>query len=387
MTDKYLLCLGYRKGFVDAAKCLNLRIVFIVEKLKSGLSEFPTVLVSDLSRIDEVVRAAYSLSLDFCGVVTGHEQAVLSATVLRGVFALPGDESFARGTRFRDKVVQKSSLPPEIPKADFGYVSVLSSGYDQLSARFGDEFVVKPVDGHGSINTRKIRSADSLNDFLQSVEGVSDVKIMAETFVPGNELHVDGIVMDRTVSWCATSRYLGNLMNWSEGCLGGDIVLGGHCPDLEIAASQLAERVLNALDAPDGVFHLELFERPDGQLWFGEVACRLAGGLTPEVLYKTYGVNLYEAAIRLALGMEVGVKESRFEPRDVAGYVFLPWSLDVSEESLRSVAEFEELYYPELNDGRLRSYNHWGHAVASAPNPDELEKVFRQLHSKCVAES
>lgn len=385
--NKYLLVLGFREGFIDAAEKLNLQVAFVVEKLKSGLEEYPYIKVSNLSNYDEVYRAAQSMGLEFCGVVTGHEQAVISATLLRKELSLPGPSDFSQVVRCRDKFVQKSSLSSNIAKASCKYINTSLPDYSNIFAEFGPGFIVKPSAAHGSQGTTRIHNETEWNDFVKNTCIDSDVNYMVESFIEGKELHVDGIVSKGNIIWSATTRYLGNLMNWSKGGLAGDIVLGGRIPHLENAAENLSKKILAELEIPDGVFHLELFEKSNGDLVFGEVACRLAGTLIPEILYRTYGINLYSAAIHAALGMEFPLDSIYEDISEVFGYVFLPYRDKVTADKLSNIAPLFEISYPLKDEGRKGSYAHWGHAIGSANTPAELENKFLALSNYCAVSS
>src|SRR5262249_17286420 len=67
--------------------------------------------------------------------------------------------------------------------------------------------------------------------------------------------------------------------------------------------AELSARVLTALGASDGVYHLELFRRDDtGELVFLEVGPRPAGALVPEMYLAAYGLNLHDAVFAIQLG-------------------------------------------------------------------------------------
>lgn len=301
-----LVCLGYRKGFVEAARQRGLALHFIVEKMKSGLSGLSCTKVADLADTEEVLRAALAaVGTGITGVVTGHEQALFTAAALRSALKLPGDTHLLRCLRFRDKQIQKQSLSAAVPRARCTYLPRENPSFarlaEQLDAK-GRPVVVKPADGHGAQATRLVSGQTELDAYVSQFPVRSDVQTVAECFVEGEEIHVDGIWSRGEPRWLSVSTYLGPLMGWHEGAAIGDAPLGGAEPELDARARRFATQVLTELDAPDTVFHLEAFVRPDGELVLGEVAARMVGALTAEVLELTYGIDLYGAAVDLALG-------------------------------------------------------------------------------------
>ncbi|MCX4789026.1 ATP-grasp domain-containing protein [Streptomyces sp. NBC_01221] len=380
-----LVCLGYRKGFVEAARQRGLALHFIVEKMKSGLSGLSCTKVADLADTEEVLRAALAaVGTGITGVVTGHEQALFTAAALRSALKLPGDTHLLRCLRFRDKQIQKQSLSAAVPRARCTYLPRENPSFarlaEQLDAK-GRPVVVKPADGHGAQATRLVSGQTELDAYVSQFPVRSDVQTVAECFVEGEEIHVDGIWSRGEPRWLSVSTYLGPLMGWHEGAAIGDAPLGGAEPELDARARRFATQVLTELDAPDTVFHLEAFVRPDGELVLGEVAARMVGALTAEVLELTYGIDLYGAAVDLALGRTPALPAEPAGPADLFGFVYLTRSPDheLSEASFRKRFDLIELDYPAVDEGRRGSYGRWGHAIASAPTHQQLVDELRAI--------
>lgn len=377
-----VVCLGYRKGFADAARLKGLPVHFVTEKHKPGLRNHSSTRVRDLSDAQEVLRAVLAGVGDgISAVVTGHEQALFPATVLRSVFGLPGDTDLRTCLRFRDKQLQKSALPSTVARARCSYLPHPVPPFAELAQRLGPRIVVKPADGHGSQRTRLVTCQSELDAYVDLLPGRSDVQTVAESFTEGFEIHVDGVWKDGRAPWLAVSKYLGPLMGWAGGDAVGDVPLGREEHALGERAGRFAMEVLEALGAPDAVFHLEAFVRPDGELALGEVAARMAGAMTPEILRLTHGVDLYEAALDLALGAEPELPPQGAGPERIHGFVYLTRTVErpLTEEDFSSRFHLEDVDYPPEADGRTGSYGRWGHAVVGGPTHEDVVRTLRGI--------
>lgn len=376
-----VVCLGYREGFARAAERRGLPVHFVVEKDKTALRSHRFTKVSDLAATEEILRAVLrDVDDKVTAVVTGHEQALFSVAALRGVFGTPGDADLRTAVRFRDKWLQKASLPSSVSRAGCEYLPRDAPRYDELAARLGPRLVVKPADGHGSQRTELVRDQAALDTYRERNPTVSDVQTVVESFVEGYEIHVDGVWLEGRLLWGTVSKYLGPLMNWTEGAPVGDCPLGDAAPELQSAAIDLTVETLGALRAPDTVFHLEAFVDGAGKLHLGEVAARMVGALTPEILLFTFGVDLYDVALDLALGVTPQVPATGPAPEALYGFVYLARDprVPLTEQGFRDRFDLVECEYPAESEGRVGSYGRWGHAVVTAPTH---EKVVQALNA------
>ncbi|HEX4788911.1 MAG TPA: ATP-grasp domain-containing protein [Actinospica sp.] len=270
--------------------------------------EFPRgdlVVVPDPDRIEDILfglaRSGFRLG-DFESVQSLRESTVVNASVLgaiRGVHAEPGLDA---AVALRDKHVQKAAIRAAgIRTAD----SRVVERFELLRADPPEfPFVVKPIAGSGTKATFAVRSQPELDQAAKAVGEVGDVgPWLVEEFIEGVELHVDGIVRDRKLHFCAVSRYLQNVIEIKDGGVVGSVAL--TAPEeaaLCARVRDLAARALTALGLREGVFHLEVFDRGT-ELVFGECAGRIGGGMIKDCVQRAYGVDLLEEWARSVLGL------------------------------------------------------------------------------------
>ncbi|MBO0514810.1 hypothetical protein J0695_23875, partial [Streptomyces beijiangensis] len=129
-------------------------------------------------------------------------------------------------------------------------------------------------------------------------------QLIAEEFIAGRELHVDALWHGKEPLFLIVSAYYEPRLSLLEGKVpdepgvpldGSYIIPREQNPDLYEKVLHLHRVVNGALGVERAVTHLELFERPDGQLVFSEIATRLGGGWIGPLLSEYLGYNVQRA--------------------------------------------------------------------------------------------
>ena len=375
-----IVVLGFREGLVEAAADFG-DVLVIADHQKPALGEYPHLIVDDVASINAVTEALQRMkSLVIDAVVTAHEQGVLTCHALRERFQLPAGVGRATASRFRDKKIQKDALAISTPRARCEKVDISLSEYSDISALLGEKFVLKPVDGFGSVSTRIISSPEDFSMFRSEFGGPDSPRFLAESFVEGEEWHVDGVWHAGSFTWSAVSTYTNSPIAWVNGlAIGGAPLAGAYEPE-ERFATEFVANALRQLETPDAVVHVEIFRHPDGRFIFSEAAIRVAGALVPEVLELTFGQNLYRAEVELALGLTPKVT-ARASPTGVFGYTYLLRT----DHSAKNEAELFEMYdvvsgeYPPAAQGRIGAYGRWGFAILRGDSHWHVMRGLREL--------
>lgn len=376
-----VVVLGYRKGIDASLRRRGLRPFFVVERYKEGLAGQDYRVVTNLEDAQEVLRVLLAAELGaVCAVMTDREEGVFSTAVLRRHLGLsPVDP--ARLLLFRDKFLQKAALPDGVARASCVYVTA-DRDYPRLSTELGPVFVVKPANGSGAHATSVIRSANDFDTYLARNPRGTEHALVAESFVDGVEFHIDGVWRAGVLEWSSVCRFLDPPMVWqTDGILAEQVLARRSEPELFAQAEQMAELALNALGAPDCVFHMEAFE-VEGGVVFGECAARLPGALIPEIVGLTHGIDLYDVQVALALDEKPALPLlPTNEPEVCFGYVYLRKypSAPRNADAFRARFDPVELTYdgdPEAPEG---IYGNVGHMIVCNRDPVALRRTLSDV--------
>jgi biotin carboxylase len=230
------------------------------------------------------------------------EDDVLRAARVRDRFDLPGPRT-ADVLPWRDKYSMKRRVSAAgVATAEFA-VPADAADAQAFAERNGYPVVVKPRLGFASHGVTVARDASRLTELAQ-VWDTDDV--LLESFVPGEVYHVDGFAQDGKVLHVSVSRYLNGCLAFQDGKPLGSVQLDRDDESWP-AFAELAEQVVKAMPELDFCpYHLEVFRRPDGELVFCEIACRLGGAHIMESFTHATGVNPARLWIRHQVGLQDG---------------------------------------------------------------------------------
>ncbi|NEA67400.1 hypothetical protein [Streptomyces sp. SID12488] len=257
------------------------------------------------SAFDQIAAHADKFAAEFgapAAVVGLTEESVLPAARLREHLGLAGMRPDT-ARLLRDKVGMKEA----VRAAGVDTPHFLPVGPDttageaaRIAALMPGGVVLKPRSQAAAMGV------EVFTDPARFVDRVRDGGLAAghqvEEFVSGDLCHVDGLVRGGRVLFIGAATYLAPPY---DVVTEGGLPLGSVSvddPALLAAMEELTTRVLDAVGLADGVFHLELFVRPDGRLTFLEVAGRPGGGGIADHIHYAYGVDLAEEALRVCLG-------------------------------------------------------------------------------------
>ena len=229
------------------------------------------------------------------------EDDVLRCARVRDTFGIRGLR-YAEAITWRDKHLMKRLVRGKVPVPEF----TVPAGADaaaRFAAAVGYPVVVKPRTSFGSHGVT-LAADDRQLAALAARWDPGDV--LLEAFVPGGMLHIDGFTADGECLFAQPSRYVNGCLSFHEGQPLGSVQLDPGSDDFTRAVA-FAREVLAAMP-PVGFcpFHLEAFQRPDGELVFCEIACRLGGAHIMESLTYATGVNPAALWIRHQAGLADG---------------------------------------------------------------------------------
>jgi biotin carboxylase len=256
------------------------------------------------------------------------EQALVTASIIARIVdarGLPLETAIS----LRDKYLQKSAVRQAgVLVAD---CSVLEDVGELEECEI--PLVIKPIAGGGSRLTALIRNQRDRRRFLSEVPQSERGPWLVEQVIDGAELHADGIVRSGVIVTMTVSRYLSNVIKVHEGALVGSVIEPrNEAAELYERALRLCSQSLAALRHHDGIFHLEMFEQPDGALIFSECAGRLGGGAILNVVRYQEGIDLAVEWAHSSLGLPATAEMSAVRRRDgTTGFCLLQTPVGVAK--------------------------------------------------------
>ncbi|MFD4986520.1 acetyl-CoA carboxylase biotin carboxylase subunit family protein [Streptomyces sp. NPDC058374] len=271
----------------------------------AAIHAFPNYTMNDavLKHLDKIVAKG-----NFRRIIAMSEADVMRASLLRERHGIPG-LTWDQALHMRDKYLMKQPLKElgiPVPRA-----RKVRNALDvvDFAAEVGYPIVLKPVCGAGSMHTYVIESEKELDDVLEDgyFSGFIVDKmpvLLAEEFIQGQQYRVDGFYADGKCQYITAARLIGTNLEFLSGRHFANALLD--------AGSELSEKITsfarNVLESalpfgPEGMFHMEVWQRPNGEIVFGEVGARLGGISIFEENRFGFEVDYKMAAVRALCGL------------------------------------------------------------------------------------
>lgn len=270
-------------------------------------------------------RAVAATAVD--GVLAVSELQVVPAALLAEEFAMRGP-GLRAATVSRNKLLQRELFRRHgVAQPDFHLVH--GPGEALRWARNRYPVVVKPLSGSGSANVCVVSDRAALTSCYTGPPGPS----LIEEFCAGSEYSLEGVVKAGRLRFGSVTAKVTTAPPYC-------VELEHHVPAaLPPAAADAvnawADGVVRVAGVRDAVVHLEFRLGPAGPVVM-ELAVRAAGDHIPELVDAALGVDLYDAALSLALGEELDVAVTR------AGAA-VAWFPSVPPGRLREVRGLDEV--------------------------------------------
>lgn len=155
----------------------------------------------------------------------------------------------------------------------------------KIEGEINEPIHVKPFDKAGTVGHRMIRDprdVDKIDD--------SEFPLLMESHLEGQEFSCEAFIHNRKVMFLNITEYVE---------LGHSNFIPAS-PSLEKWRPQITaeiEKLVDAFEIDYGIIHPEFFVKPNGTLYFGEVAARVPGGHIFELIEKAYGFSPFQAQV------------------------------------------------------------------------------------------
>jgi len=217
----------------------------------------------------------------------------------------------------RDKLAQRIALHQAhvlVPK--FTLLYDVPGKYEPMGLSL--PVVFKPAVNHGARGVIRVTDWDQLEGayhtaYVNSLDG----RVIAEEWVDGVQLSVEGLVQGGRVIWtAAVERNYARLEEFAPYVIedGGDApvdLIGSYKNDWKLGVYRSLQQAAEVLGLETGTIKGDLVW--DGErMWVIEVAVRLSGGrMCSHIIPGVWGVDFVGYAIRLALGETIDPDEIR----------------------------------------------------------------------------
>jgi biotin carboxylase len=268
-------------------------------ELRRYLSEY--LEVPSLFDEDDVVRRVHGWlrgrTVD--RVLANWEPLVITAARLRELFGIEGmSVDTVRG--FRDKQLMKERVAAaglRVPRS--GRARSIGEVREVLET-VGLPAIIKPISGAGSADTYRVGDARELERVLPLLQHVEEVSV--EEYITGEELTYDTVCIDGKPVYENVIQYVPSALEMRSQEWVSPIMLSVRDlaqPQIE-SGMALGRKVLPALGMTDGMTHMEWFRKPDGEVVFGEIACRPGGACVVDLMNYTGDIDLFREWARVA---------------------------------------------------------------------------------------
>jgi biotin carboxylase len=223
----------------------------------------------------------------------------------------------------RDKACMRDCLAAASVPQPLYRIVVRDADLSSAATEIGYPCVVKPVSRSGSqgvIRVNDAMQAEAAEARIRSILGDSPEPLLVESFVPGAEVAVEGLLVGGRLAVLAVFDKPDPL----DGPFFEETIYvtpSRQLPSILAAIEATAARAASALGLTEGPVHIELRVGAAGVVTVLELAARSIGGLCARALRFGAGVSLEEVIIRHALGLGLDglARESQ-----AAGVMMLP---------------------------------------------------------------
>ncbi len=387
------------EALLTAAAQLEADVVIGTNR-RQALQSLPGVTTMTLDFADQRASrqaiAALHAERPLAAILGPDEETTLLAAAAAAELGLPGNPPEAVATA-RDKLLFRRRLDASgIPGPR--YWSGGPADIERLANEVTYPCVIKPTflsASRGVIRadspTQLRRAVERIAALLDSLEardrGANKIhQLLVETYLPGIEVAVEGLLMNGTLHVLAVFDKPDPLDGpFFEETL---YVTPSRLPDRQRrAVVNATQAAVDALGLCHGPVHAEM-RLHDGQATLLELAPRSIGGRCGRVLRFGTGISLEELVLRAALGYEI---DDLGRERAAAGVMMIPipgaGTLRGVEGlgAARSIAGVEELTISILNGQPVvplpEGNQYLGFIFARAETPAAVESALRRAHA------
>jgi biotin carboxylase len=233
------------------------------------------------------------------------DSQIVAAAMIAEELGLPGVGTHAAVVS-RNKLFQRELLTRHaVPQPAYRCTDDVEDACRWAAGRY--PVVVKPLSGSGSIGVRIVGDDADLRDWAGEPPG--NRRFLVEECLTGSEFSCEALVRNGKVLFASVTE---KHVTAPPYCVElAHVVPAGCAPAEQRVIQGIARRVVDAGRLRDGLLHLEVKTGRTG-VQVVEFAVRTPGDLIVDLVLLATGVDLYDAAVAVAAGLDVEVR-----PRDL----------------------------------------------------------------------
>ena len=303
---KHLMIIGggvFQVPVIKIAKSMGLKVVVTDYNPESEgmlLADYPIEVSTRNINLTVNTAKQFHMSCPLDGVMTVGTDASQTVAAVADALSLPGIP-FEVAERATDKIKMRQVLQEKgVPVPQFRPVWTLDEGREALNS-MELPLVIKPCDNMGARGVRKIERPDDLIlAFREAKEASISGKLVIEEFMEGPELSLDALIYKEDIHITGVAD---RIIERSPYFVEVGHTLPSNLPEQQIEQTiEVFKQAIRALGIDTGAAKGDIKFTSDGPK-IVEIAARLSGGWMSAYTYPlSSGVNLYKAAIQVALG-------------------------------------------------------------------------------------
>jgi len=282
-------------------------------------------------------------------VLANWEPLVVLAARLRERFGISG-MSVDTVNGFRDKQLMKERVAAAGLRVPLAHRARSVKDVWAALETIGFPAIIKPISGAGSADTYKVESASDVDRVLPHMGHV--VEAICEEFIDGEEYTYDTASIGGTPAYESVTRYYPNALEMRSNEWISPIMLSVR--DLDQPHIQrgiaLGRNVLSALGMGDGMTHMEWFLKSNGEVVFGEIACRPGGACVVDQMNYTSDIDLFREWARVATLGQFGASTER---KYNVGIIFKRAQGQGRISGIAGLSEYYDRYRPHIVEDTL----------------------------------
>lgn len=261
----------------------------LVPMVKEALAGYIQCPLTDKDRVLAEVRRS---GVAFDRIECLWEPFVELAAWLREQLGVPGMR-LSTAVSFRDKEIMKQKVEAAGLRVPYHFRARTEEEVKRAIEKIGFPAILKPIAGAGSADTFRVNNGADLDAALAKTRHVSEVSV--EEFIDGEEFTFDTICIQGKPAYMNVAQYHPRpLIARSNEWISPIVVTLRDLNDPKLAAGiKLGLEVLDAMGMGDGFTHMEWYRKPNGEVVFGEIGGRSAGGHLVDQMNYTSDTDLF----------------------------------------------------------------------------------------------